>query len=277
MVPDRLQLQRLELKYLIREELSLEIRNFVGSYLEMDEYGAPLPNHSYPVHSLYLDSDDLRIYWGTINGNKNRYKLRLRYYAGKSDTPVFFEIKRRMNDAIMKQRGAVKREYVAEILAGHYPTQEMMANSENPKHWVAVQHFCDLMLENRATPKAHVAYYREAWIHPDNNSIRVTMDREVRCCPEPTARLEADMVNPVYPFGRNVVLELKFTGRFPAWFKDLVHSFGLVQCSAAKYVDGVALAGERQFSPNCSQPNLNRSLEHAAQRKIFLEKLQFGE
>jgi hypothetical protein len=41
------------------------------------------------------------------------------------------------------------------------------------------------------------------------------------------------------------VLELKFTNRFPDWFRELVRIFGLVQCGAAKYVDGVTVLGEQ--------------------------------
>ena len=43
-----------------------------------------------------------------------------------------------------------------------------------------------------------------------------------------------------------MVLELKFTNRFPDWFADLVRVFGLRQCGAAKYVDGAALLGENR-------------------------------
>jgi len=39
-------------------------------------------------------------------------------------------------------------------------------------------------------------------------------------------------------------LELKFTGRFPDSFRELVRTFGLRQCGAAKYVDSVATLGE---------------------------------
>ena len=42
-------------------------------------------------------------------------------------------------------------------------------------------------------------------------------------------------------------LELKFTGRFPDWFKELVRVFGLKQGSASKYADGIALKGESHF------------------------------
>ena len=95
---DNMQIQRWELKYVIPEAVALALREFVSSYLEIDEYGAGRPNLSYSIHNLYLDSEDLQIYWGTINGNKNRFKLRLRFYADNSnpEAPVFFEIKRRM-------------------------------------------------------------------------------------------------------------------------------------------------------------------------------------
>src|SRR6185369_4340800 len=104
MGPDRMQQQRFELKYLITEKVALAVRDFVSSYLEIDEYGASRPNLSYPVHSLYLDSAGLRTYHTTVNGTKNRFKLRLRYYDDRLETPVFFEIKRRMNNCILKQR-----------------------------------------------------------------------------------------------------------------------------------------------------------------------------
>ena len=98
MAKDKLQASRFEQKYIINEETALQIREFVRSYLELDENGVGKPNYSYPVHSLYLDSDKLTLYWRTINGDKNRFKLRLRFYNNNPDTPVFFEIKRRMNN-----------------------------------------------------------------------------------------------------------------------------------------------------------------------------------
>src|SRR5436190_22945545 len=118
MARDRMQKQRFELKYLVTEETALLVREFVKSYLDFDEYGVGKPNYSYPVHSLYLDSDDLKLYWATINGNKNRFKLRIRFYNNNPETPVFFEIKRRMNNCILKKRGSVRREAVPLLVNG---------------------------------------------------------------------------------------------------------------------------------------------------------------
>jgi hypothetical protein len=262
MGPDRLQLQRFELKYLIRETTALAVRDFVSSYLELDEYGATLPNLSYPVHSLYLDSDDLKIYHTTVNADKNRFKLRLRYYESRATAPVYFEIKRRMNDAILKQRAAVKREAVPWLLGGHHPEPAHLL-SNDPKQLLALQRFVHLANHWIVRPRVHVAYLREAWISRQDNSVRVTMDRQVQAEPQLAGRLLTEMVNPVLVFGKEIVLELKFTGRFPLWFRELVRVFNVMQSGAAKYADGVTLIGPRRLGattrfPPADLPDLER-------------------
>ncbi|HJN81732.1 MAG TPA: VTC domain-containing protein, partial [Verrucomicrobiota bacterium] len=159
---DNLQKQRYEHKYIIREDVALALRDFVSSYLDLDAFGATQPNLSYPVHSLYLDSPDLHLYHTTINGDKNRYKLRIRFYEDRPKTPVYFEVKRRTNNTISKQRGGVKREALEQVLGGQLPLLEQMASGE-PAHRAAVEQFIHHMQELNAAPKAHVAYYREAW------------------------------------------------------------------------------------------------------------------
>jgi len=251
MAKDKLQASRFELKYIIPEETALQIRDYVRSYLELDENGVGKPNYSYPVHSLYLDSDDLKLYWSTINGDKNRFKLRVRFYNNNPETPVFFEVKRRMNNCIMKKRGGVRREYVERLLAGHMPEPAHLVSKE-PKHLFAVQDFCRHMQDIVAKPKVHIGYSREAYVPHDDNSARLTMDREVRSEPELTPRLNTKMIRPILVWGKDIVLELKFTNRFPDWFRDLVRVFGLRQCGAAKYVDGVALQGEYKLRPSAA-------------------------
>src|SRR3954464_5232401 len=217
---DRMQQQRFELKYLIPEETALLVRDFVRSYLEMDEYSVGRPNYSYPVHSLYLDSHELKLYWDTINGAKNRFKLRLRYYSTNPDTPVFFEIKRRMNNCILKQRGGVRQEFVPYLLSGHLPREEHLL-SKAPKQMIALQRFCELMNRVHAKPKVHIFYMREAYVSSDDQ-VRVTIHRKVLGEENLVPRLKVAMKNPVLSFENIVILELKFTNRFPNWFRDLV-------------------------------------------------------
>src|SRR5690348_6227220 len=149
---DNLQHQRFELKYLIHEQTAQAVRDFVNSYLVLDPFGASQPDFSYPVHSLYLDSDDREFYWQTINGNKNRYKLRIRYYDDRPKSPVFFEIKRRLNNAILKERGGVKREFAEALIAGQLPDWNQLA-TDGRNQMEALENFCRLMQAHFAKPK----------------------------------------------------------------------------------------------------------------------------
>lgn len=231
---------RYELKYLIPEPLALEMRDFVRQHLDLDEFCAGKQSLSYPIHSLYLDSDDWRIYWDTINGNKNRFKLRVRYYSDDPKTPVFYEVKRRMKDIILKQRCGIKRGFEQLPLSGHLPQSEHLA-SNKAKDLKAISAFVELMLRTNAKPKMHVAYDREAYVNDYNNEFRVTFDRNVRVEPDPHARLSTKMHDPYLCSDGLVILELKFTNRFPYWYRDLIHAFNLPLMGASKYCEGTAL------------------------------------
>jgi hypothetical protein len=242
----KLQQQRFELKYLIPEEITRPIRDFVSGYLEPDDYALGRPDLSYPIHSLYLDSDDLTTHHAAINGTKNRFKLRLRYYDDNPITPVFFEVKARVDNCILKRRCGVRREAVPLLVAGQLPAPEQLLSRE-PRHLAALQRFNRLLLQINASPRLHNHYLREAWVSPNDNSVRITFDRNIRAEPFFGDRAVTEMNRPVRIFPEFVVLELKFTARFPNWFKELVRRFNLMQFSSAKYSEGVELLGEHCF------------------------------
>jgi hypothetical protein len=246
MATDKLQTQRFELKYLVREETACAVRQHLRSYLKPDEFAATFPDNAYPVHSLYLDSPDLVTYQAVQTGEKNRFKLRVRYYSDADET-VYFEIKRRTNEIISKMRAKVRRDAVQPLLAGAPPQLKHLAQPD-AKHFFALQEFCRLIHSLRATPKSHVAYRREAWMSPVNNALRVTFDRDVLCEPEFGHALLTHLDTAVKPFGDQVVLELKFIDRLPAWCSEMVRTFGLVRGGAPKYAKGVLLLGEHRVS-----------------------------
>ena len=241
---DRMQRQRFEQKYMLEEEQAQLVRQFVSAHLELDENGVGKPNFSYPVHSLYLDSPDLYTFWTTINGDKNRYKLRLRFYNDHEDSPVFFEIKRRMNNCILKQRGGVHKKAVERLLSGQFPDPSDLLRADG-KSLVAIQNFVQFVTEIGAVPQAHVAYQREAYVDPMSDRVRITFDRKVCTEPRHVISFDTAMKEPSMPFGDRVILELKFTDRFPNWLRELIERFGLMQCGAAKYCEG--LAGHSSF------------------------------
>ena len=59
---------RRELKYLIHEETARKVRDFLRPYLKADEYSRAPNAPGYPVHSVYLDSEQLALYRSTVDG-----------------------------------------------------------------------------------------------------------------------------------------------------------------------------------------------------------------
>ena len=249
-----MQAQRYELKYIVPVSLKQPIRDFVQSYLELDEFAAGAVDYAYPIHSIYFDSDGLSTYQATENGDKNRFKLRVRYYDDKPESPVFLEMKRRFNDVIQKRRCMLPRHALREALTGD-------TAHVRPKEMEGYTTFTHLMHHLDAKPKAHVAYVREAWMSHYDNSVRVTMDREVRVEPKFDLLPTTAMKSPVMPFGEMMVLELKYTSRFPAWFQELTRTFHLSQSGGPKYSGGVKLFGEEHFkSPGIEALPIRREI-----------------
>ena len=106
---EQLQHQRFERKYFITERQAFQIREFIKGYLVPDRFSENRPNYAYPVHSLYLDSDDLKTYWWTINGDRNRFKLRLRFYDSNPKSPVYCEITAIMGNSRFGYRSSLSR------------------------------------------------------------------------------------------------------------------------------------------------------------------------
>jgi hypothetical protein len=264
-------LPRFEHKYRIDERTAFAVRDYISSYLEPDRHILDARKNCYPVNNVYLDSEDLKTYWTAINNEKDRYKLRIRSYGESPDLPVFCEVKRRVHGETIKSRGAVHRSSLDALLAGDMPTAEDMA-FDSLSDLRATMMFVDLVRRIDAKPTARVSYSREAWVSPDSELIRLTMDREVKVAPTRSSDLSwDDSLEPTYPFGDNVVLEIKISGNAPFWFMDLEQAAGLRRGSAAKYCDGILTRGEQAFSANYAAPDDLEALTNIENRRRKLE------
>jgi hypothetical protein len=229
----KMQASRYEFKYLISERKARAISRYVQSKLRPDEFTG---DKGYYVHSLYLDSSDLRLCKQTVCGEKNRFKLRIRFYDDDPRNPVFLEVKRRVTIAVLKKRACLKRECVDELLDGFLPDPNYLA-VRNLKNIDALNTFCNLSQQIDAKPAAYTSYLREAYESVGSNAQRVTFDRELRAG-KFTGRLTCENFEtwPLIALG-GVVFEMKFTDRFPLWMHDLAVMFELDRISVPKYVE----------------------------------------
>lgn len=238
MVSDRVKKRRYEYKYRISEAKASELRAFLRQFLSYDDYCAGSEDYAYRVHSLYLDSPGYTTFHDTVNGNRNRFKLRIRYYDNRPDSPLFFEVKQRFDRVIHKKRAVVQREGYRELLSGKPPLSRhlMIDDAENLQ---ALRAFSRRLHRLNAMPRVHVAYRREAFEDKEKDSARVTFDREVLSEPVSGTGLPVELSNPVSVFGNTVILEIKFTNRFPFWLEEMTQRYDLRREAAAKYAEGI--------------------------------------
>ncbi|OGP65617.1 MAG: hypothetical protein A2169_05730 [Deltaproteobacteria bacterium RBG_13_47_9] len=228
---------RYEMKYVISESKTAAIARFIEPYLKLDRYCRSQPSGSYPIVSLYLDSDNLQLCRESLGGLLKRFKLRIRSYSDDLDYPRFFEIKRRANTVIIKSRARVMHNDVATLLAGQYvpPLQNHGAEVD------ALRQFQLYMKSISARPKLLIRYMRQAYEGEGENRVRVTFDRQLVYKVSNSPGVSLNGQGWQHNLG-GVILEIKFTGRYPAWLERMVRYFDLGQQSMSKYVTSMKKA-----------------------------------
>ncbi|OHB68388.1 MAG: hypothetical protein A2V70_00460 [Planctomycetes bacterium RBG_13_63_9] len=231
-----LQASRFEFKFIVDEASAEGIRNFIRAHLEPDEHTDPGAGNAYPVNSLYLDSPDLVLFQQTASGLKNRFKLRIRFYDSDPRSPAFLEIKRRTTDVILKERAALTRAGVRYLLDGGLPNETHLVNDDGgAKAGKALQNFYSLYDSIDGCAQIYVCYMREAYVSPDSDKIRVTFDRQLMGSPFDRETCLTVPLQGTMPDVGGVVLEMKFTDRFPTWMQEMVEQFNLQRRSVPKY------------------------------------------
>ncbi|NLX04619.1 MAG: polyphosphate polymerase domain-containing protein [Phycisphaerae bacterium] len=224
---------RFEIKYLISEAQAAAMVVYLRPFMRLDRHARSHERGAYPIVSLYLDSDNLLLCRQTMTGEKNRVKLRVRSYTDDLDYPRFFEIKRRVNRAVIKSRVRVPAwalEKYLQASPGDAPADRKL------------EQFLFYMERIKAKPVIRVRYMRQAFESLAGDPVRITFDRDLSM--QVTQRAELQMAGEGWRRVTmpGVILEIKFTGRYPAWLNGMVRRFDLMQRSVAKYVSSVQQA-----------------------------------
>lgn len=236
---DRMLACRYELKYLISEAKAAAIDCYIRPFLEYDRYSKLQRGGMYPIVSLYLDSEHMQLCKETLTGLKNRFKLRIRSYTDEPEYPRFFEIKRRINRVILKSRARVTDQDVPVLLTGRLLPPQGFSTDE-----AALNQFQLYTANINAGPKVLIRYMRQAFENTDENRVRVTFDRELcyKVTDKPEVRLGGSGWQPNVLTNGYVILEIKFTGTYPAWLARMAEDFDLQARSVSKFATSIEQA-----------------------------------
>lgn len=229
--PRALRAQRRELKFLVEESLARRVRAGVAPYVEPDPFAARFEGNTYPIASLYLDGSELPLYRETVEGLRDRFKLRVRTYSDDADGVCFFEIKRRRDGIVEKTRAAVLRPAAEGLLADPAAVDAI----HDPRTHRALLEFFSLAAVTAAQPRTVVRYDREAWVGRFDPEIRVTFDRHLQAAVTDEGRLRVARPDYVPVEGRRVVVEFKFNRCMSTWMAKVIQALELTRVSYSKY------------------------------------------
>lgn len=226
--PDRTLSSRFELKYWLHPSQQNAVREAIGPFVQPDQFARLGRGNSYAISSLYLDTRAHDLYRTTVEGHKDRFKLRIRSYSDEPGTPVYLEIKRRANQVVRKVRARVSRASAQSLLRGGGMSLE--DTDDGAAEFVREVRRLD------ATSVIRVRYQREAYESVGRDPVRITFDRDVMFKATQDDDLSLGGTGWSATPTEGVILEVKFTDNCPHWILAMVGQLNLESHSIPKYV-----------------------------------------
>lgn len=256
----RLSFSRYELKYLLRPELAERVVDFLRPYLEVDKYcnGNDANAYSerkrrtssayferkqetsfaYTVRSIYFDSPDFECFHAKRGGQKYREKFRIRTYNHSGSAPLFLENKRKNGLSYVKDKVSLKGDALKAIRNLDYDSLREVDILEDKRRILDRLFFH--IYRKAYFPVVLIAYEREAYVYSGQETIRVTLDRNLRARMFPNLHQiydEDGLENLLHDW---IILEVKLTDVVPRWMRRLSTLFQLRRQACSKYCTCVA-------------------------------------
>jgi hypothetical protein len=213
-----------EIKFLLDSARAERVEEWARERLAYDPFADPERGYTYRIHTLYLDTPGLDMF-RRVPGHK-RHKFRVRRYG--AEPIVYLERKSKTDDWVAKRRTKIASEELSRLA-------EFPADAKWAGFWYRRR-----LAFRRLQPTWRVSYDRVAYVGPGlNGSLRLTLDRQVRCAPA-TGWESEEWAAGRAALADQVIVELKYRAAMPAAFKGLLVELGLLPRQASKYRMGVA-------------------------------------
>ena len=179
------------------------------------------------VNSVYYDTIDLDCLWDNINGFSNRDKYRVRWYDNIKNSEVFFEKKKKINQATQKTK----------ISLGKFKNDEDLINFLKSKDFVnSILKITTLNLTQVLT----VSYDRDYYID-NKNKLRITFDENIKTHQNFEGNFFKNLANI-----NNNILEFKYLLEDSNYVRQKIYNlnFNLRNQKFSKYVQSFLILNE---------------------------------
>lgn len=222
---------RFELKYLLTLRQAGQFKSALRAYMTPDEHSNN--DGRYALASLYFDSPDLRCYWEKEYGLRFRRKLRIRRYeTGEpltEDTPVFVEIKQRVDRVTQKRRAVLTYGDALRLCL------DRQLPECDPEDLPVIEEIHAFLWQYNLRPRSIVRYDRQAFIGSDYDiGLRVTFDSSLSFQAQHLYLHEESSALAMLP-ANQVVMEIKINEHMPIWLTELIAAQNLQMVRVSKY------------------------------------------
>jgi hypothetical protein len=238
---------RFEYKFIVPIYQLDKLRSYILPFMELDSYARSRPDGEYTVRSIYFDTPGLQCYIDKKAGVKRRNKVRLRGYNQDGDEgTVFFEIKKKVDDPLFKNRASLSYREARQVLKGAALEPFFNDRLKGETAQDNLRRFLYHVHARQMLPVVTVIYEREPYqsiLRDRDNRLRITFDKQLRAVAYPSLgglfrEEEARLVDP-----QHFIMEVKFNHYFPSWLKPILRAMGLNKEPASKYALSIERLG----------------------------------
>jgi|SRR3989344_14993 len=213
---------RIELKYYVSYPDYLNLSKKLSMIMKKDQHDI---DKGYFIRSLYFDTINNKAFYEKMEGIEERKKYRLRIYDTK-DKNVKFEIKKRINNQMLKETAVITKEDALEIQSQNY---DVLIKYNNP---ILNKIYCEFKQE-KFIPVVIVDYLRDAYVY-DLNNIRITFDKSLKSDVSNLNLFENNISGPL--LNENVVImEIKYNHFLPEHIKKTLQISRFERDAISKY------------------------------------------
>lgn len=175
------QFVRTNYKFLVRTEDVVDVMCSIMPHLPLYVFKKNGEVFS-PIHSIYLDSEDLDLYHAKVSKVEGARLLRLRWYDS-DDEKLFVETKVSKNRIAQtpgyKTRAALDRSLLNDLLHGRPGVTPDVFDKAQPKERELLTRFREEVQALKAQPVLRTTCRRVCFQLPNDASLRVTIDLDV--------------------------------------------------------------------------------------------------
>ncbi|MBR6231412.1 MAG: polyphosphate polymerase domain-containing protein [Lachnospiraceae bacterium] len=213
--------KRSEVKYLLTAEQRRAVEAVLKDHMIPDEHGEST------IRNIYFDTPSWQLIRNSIEKPVYKEKLRMRSYKRTSESDkVFLELKKKYDGIVYKRRIEVREKDFADYLDGkrEFPEKGQIADE--------IDYFCRFY--KKLVPAVYLCYDRCALFDKDDESLRITFDRNIRWRTYGVSLTEEAGGTDILDEGMSL-MEIKAADAMPLWLVKVLNENNIRKVSFSKY------------------------------------------